>query len=137
MEHIFDSGKKPTAIFALAHGAGAGMRHPFMGAVSELMCNQGIATFRYEFTYMSERRRRPDPPRRLVARVREAVDAAQALCKGVPLVAGGKSMGGRMTSVAAAEAPLAGVRGLVFLGYPLHAPGKAENGRAWQGRASF
>jgi predicted alpha/beta-hydrolase family hydrolase len=96
-----------------------------MGSVSELMCNQGIATFRYEFTYMSEGRKAPDSPRRLVARVREAVAEARAVGGKLPLVAGGKSMGGRMTSVAAAEEELEGVRGLVFLGFPIHAPGKA------------
>ncbi len=125
MDHIYDSNNRPKAFFVLAHGAGAGMRHPFMGGVSELICNQGIAVFRYEFTYIAEGRRRPDPPRRLEARVREAVSEAAALRPDLPLVAGGKSMGGRMTSRAAADAPLDGVRGLVFLGFPLHAPGKA------------
>lgn len=79
MDHIYDSEGKPKALFVLAHGAGAGMRHPFMGSVSELICNQGIAVFRYEFTYIAEGRRRPDPPRRLEARVREAVSEGPSI----------------------------------------------------------
>lgn len=108
------------AVLALAHGAGAGMAHPFMAAIAGALAERGIATLRYEFDYMSAGSKRPDPPARLQARVREAVAEASGL--GLPVFAGGKSMGGRMTSLAEAARPL-GVRGLVFLGFPLHPAG--------------
>jgi hypothetical protein len=116
--------------YVLAHGAGAGMRHPFLEATSQALFERGVATLRYEFPYMEEHRSRPDPPARLVAAVRQAVERARAEWPGLPLIAGGKSMGGRMTSTAQAEAPLEGVRGLAFLGFPLHPPGRPADSRA-------
>ena len=114
----------------LAHGAGAGMRHAFMEGVSERLAGGGIATLRFQFPYLEQGRRAPDPPRVLTAAVRAAVDAAAQAAPGLPLFAGGKSLGGRMTSTAAAQQPLPGVRGLVFLGFPLHQPGKPGRARA-------
>ena len=122
---------EPRAMLAFAHGAGAGIEHPFMSDMAQRLAGQGIATFRYHFPYMearalSGRRRPPDRPPVLVETVRAAVAKAAALADGLPLFAGGKSMGGRMTSTAAAEAPFPGVAGLVFFGFPLHAPGRPE-----------
>jgi len=114
----------------LAHGAGAGMRHPFLEAISQRLAEQGVATLRYQFRYMEQRSRRPDPPAVAAATVRAAVAEAARLAPGLPLVAGGKSFGGRMTSTAQAEEPLPGVRGLVFLGFPLHPPGRPDDKRA-------
>lgn len=116
-------------LLVLAHGAGAGMRHPFMDAVARRLADRDIATMRYQFPYMSRGSRRPDPPGTLIATVREAVDLARQAEPALPLIAGGKSMGGRMTSMAAAAEPLPGVRGLVFLGFPLHAAGKPSSAR--------
>jgi uncharacterized protein len=112
------------AALVLAHGAGAGMRHAFMEALAGRLADLGVATFRYQFPYWEQGRRRPDPPRVLVKTVRSAVAAAAGLAGDLPLFAGGKSMGGRMTSTAASEEALPGVRGLVFFGFPLHPPGK-------------
>ena len=117
-------------LYVLAHGAGAGMRHPFLEAISQRLAEQGIATLRYQFRYMEQRSRRPDPPAVAAATVRAAVVEAARLAPGLPLVAGGKSFGGRMTSTAQAEEPLPGVRGLVFLGFPLHPPGRPDDTRA-------
>lgn len=117
-------------LLVLAHGAGAGMRHRFMEAMSARLAATGIATFRYQFPYMEAGSRRPDSRAVLLATVRAALDAAHAAAPDLPLLAGGKSMGGRMTSQAAAEAPLAGVRGLVFFGFPLHPAGRPSTGRA-------
>jgi len=117
-------------LYVLAHGAGAGMRHPFLEAISQRLAEQGIATLRYQFRYMEQRSRRPDPPAVAAATVRAAVAEAARLAPGLPLVAGGKSFGGRMTSTAQAEEPLPGVRGLVFLGFPLHPPGRPDDTRA-------
>lgn len=116
--------------YVLAHGAGAGMRHPFLESTARLLAERGVATLRYEFAYMERRGRRPDPPAVAVARVREAVDEAARRAPGLPLIAGGKSFGGRMTSTAQAESPLPGVRGLAFLGFPLHPPGRPGTERA-------
>ncbi len=116
--------------FVLAHGAGAGMRHAFLETLAHALAAAKLGTFRYQFPYMEQGRRAPDPPHLLQATVRSAVETAQTHFAGLPLVAGGKSLGGRMTSSAAAEAPLAGVQGLIFLGFPLHAPGKPGDGRA-------
>ena len=115
--------------YVLAHGAGAGMRHPFLEAIAQALFDRGVATLRYEFAYMEQRKSRPDPPAVAAARVRDAVERAAAEWPGLPLSAGGKSFGGRMTSQAQAEAPLPGVRGLVFLGFPLHPPGKPADER--------
>lgn len=117
-------------LYVLAHGAGAGMRHPFMEAIAQALAERQIATFRWEFGYVRERRGRPDPPAVAVAEVRAAVAAAAKAAPGLPLLAGGKSYGGRMTSTAQAEEPLPGVRGLVFLGWPLHPPKLPSDTRA-------
>ena len=114
----------------LAHGAGAGMTHPFMAAMAEGLAERGIATLRYQFPYMERGSKRPDSPRVAQAVVRAAVAEAARLAPGLPLIAGGKSFGGRMTSQAQAAAPLPGVRGIAFLGFPLHAPGKPSEERA-------
>lgn len=120
----------PFALLVLAHGAGAGMRHPFMEMIAGGLAARRIATLRYQFPYMEARLNRPDRPATLEATVRAAVQTANDLAPGLPLFAGGKSLGGRMTSSAAAQTPLAGVRGLVFLGFPLHPPGKPGVSRA-------
>ena len=118
------------ALYVLAHGAGAGMRHPFLEVLSQQLAERSIATLRYQFPYMEQRARRPDPPAVAAATVRAVVAEAARVAPGLPLVAGGKSFGGRMTSTAQAEAPLPGVRGLVFLGFPLHPPGRPGDARA-------
>ena len=119
------------ALLVLAHGAGAGMRHSFMEEVAARLADQDVATLRYQFPYMEKGTKRPDPPGVLTATVRAAMAVAQRHAGELPLFAGGKSMGGRMTSLAAAEKPLDGVRGLIFFGFPLHAAGKpaAERGQ--------
>jgi uncharacterized protein len=114
----------------LAHGAGAGMQHPFMTAVAEECGSLGIATLRYQFPYMEKGGKRPDPPALCQAAVRSAVAAAAKEMPGLPLFAGGKSFGGRMTSQAQAASPLQHVSGLVFLGFPLHPPGEPSALRA-------
>jgi predicted alpha/beta-hydrolase family hydrolase len=116
------------ACYVLAHGAGAGMFHPFMDVVARELGERGIATLRYQFPYMEQRARRPDPPKLAHATVRAAVAAAAKLAPALPLVAGGKSFGGRMTSQAQAASPLPGVRGLAFLGFPLHPAGRPSDG---------
>jgi len=116
--------------FVLAHGAGAGMRHPFMTAVADELAALGIATLRYQFPFAERRGRRPDPPQLAQATVRAAVSAARESAPGLPLIAGGKSFGGRMTSQAQAQAPLPEVRALAFLGFPLHPPGAPSVARA-------
>jgi predicted alpha/beta-hydrolase family hydrolase len=118
------------ACLVLAHGAGAGMTHPFMAAVAHDLAVRGIATLRYQFPYMERGGARPDSPALCHATVRAAVLAAGKLAPKLVLVAGGKSFGGRMTSQAQAESALAGVRGLVFLGFPLHAPNRPSDDRA-------
>jgi hypothetical protein len=118
------------ACFVFAHGAGAGMTHSFMEAVADGLCERGVASLRYQFPYMEKASKRPDPPGIAHAAVRAAVAEAGRCCPGLPLVAGGKSFGGRMTSQAQAATPLAGVRGLAFLGFPLHPAGKPSSDRA-------
>src|SRR5258706_15014527 len=110
------------ACYVLAHGAGAGMAHPFLAGVAAELQDRGIATLRFQFPYMEAGGKRPDPPKLAQAAIRAAVGEAARLLPGLPLIAGGKSFGGRMTSQAQAAAPLPGVRGLAFLGFPLHAP---------------
>ena len=118
------------ALLALAHGAGAGMRHRFMETVALKLADCAIATLRYQFPYMEKRIKRPDSETVLTDTVRAAMAAAKKIAGDLPLFAGGKSMGGRMTSLAAARQPLDGVRGLIFFGFPLHAAGNpgAERG---------
>ena len=118
------------ACFVFAHGAGAGMTHEFMERVSAGLCDRGVATLRYQFPYMEKGSRRPDAPAMAHATVRAAVAEAARCFPGLALFAGGKSFGGRMTSQAQAVAPLAGVRGLAFLGFPLHPAGKPSDARA-------
>lgn len=118
------------AMLCFAHGAGAGMRHAFMEAIATRLAARAIATFRYQFPYMESGSRRPDPQPLLLSTVRAAVAAATATVPGVPVFGGGKSMGGRMTSNAAAEAPVEGLRGIAFLGFPLHPPDRPGTDRA-------
>jgi uncharacterized protein len=118
------------ACYVLAHGAGAGMSHPFMSAVADGLADRGIATLRYQFPYMEHGSKRPDAPRLAQATVRAAVLEASRLAPELPLVAGGKSFGGRMTSQAQAASPLPRVHGLVFLGFPLHPSGRPSDERA-------
>ncbi len=114
----------------MAHGAGAGMNHPFMAAVAAELSRRGIGTLRYQFPYIERGAKRPDPPQLAQATVRAAVTTALDLLPKVPLIAGGKSFGGRMTSQAQAKTPLQGVRGLAFLGFPLHPAGRPSQDRA-------
>ena len=130
MNVLVDAPPGARACYVLAHGAGAGMKHPFMAAVAAGLARRGIATLRYEFEYMERGSKRPDPPAIAHRRIRDAVAEAGRRFPGVPLLAGGKSFGGRMTSQAQAAAPLGNVRGLVFLGFPLHPAGKPSDGRA-------
>jgi len=118
------------ACYVLAHGAGAGMAHPFMAATANGLAERGIATLRYQFPYMERGSKRPDAPALAHATVRAAVAQASRLLPGLALVAGGKSFGGRMTSQAQAASPLPGVRALVFLGFPLHPAGRPSDERA-------
>ena len=118
------------ACYVLAHGAGAGMLHASMEAIAAGLAARGIATLRYQFPYMEKGSKRPDPPALAQATVRAAVAEASRCCAGLPLIAGGKSFGGRMTSQAQAKAPLDGVTGLAFFGFPLHPAGKPSADRA-------
>jgi hypothetical protein len=127
---LLNAAPDSKACFVVAHGAGAGMRHVFMANLAGDLAARGIATLRYQFPYMEKNGRRPDPPALCHATVRAAVDAARALLPALPLFAGGKSFGGRMTSQAQAEDPLPQVRGLAFLGFPLHPPKQPSDSRA-------
>ena len=118
------------ACYVLAHGAGAGMRHASMDKIAEGLADRGIATFRFNFPYMENKQGRPDQPAVAHATIRAAVADAARLCPGLKLVAGGKSFGGRMTSQAQSKAPLPDVKGLAFLGFPLHADKKPSSERA-------
>ncbi|HEY8851068.1 MAG TPA: alpha/beta family hydrolase [Gemmatimonadaceae bacterium] len=117
------------ACYVLAHGAGAGMSHPFMAAIANGLAERGIATLRYQFPYMEQGAKRPDAPKVAHSTVRAAVAEAARLVPELALIAGGKSFGGRMTSQAQAASPLPGVRGLVFLGFPLHPAGRPSDER--------
>jgi len=117
-------------MYVFAHGAGAGMNHPFMLRASEALEARGIATHRYEFPYIQAKKSRPDPPAVAEEAVRKAVAEAAQRHPGLPILAGGKSFGGRMTSQAQGSQPMPGVRGLVFFGFPLHPPGKPGTSRA-------
>jgi len=118
------------ALLVFAHGAGAGMTHPFMAAIADGLADRAIATLRYQFPYMERGSKRPDPPQLAQAAVRAAVAAAVQAQPKLPLFAGGKSFGGRMSSQAQAKAPLKELRGLVFVGFPLHPAGKPSQDRA-------
>lgn len=118
------------ACYVLAHGAGADMRHSFMNEVAAGLASRGIATFRFNFLYMEKKHGRPDQPAVAHAAIRAAVEEAARLCPGLKLVAGGKSFGGRMTSQAQSKARLPDVKGLAFLGFPLHADKKPSTERA-------
>src|SRR2546426_10216909 len=117
------------ACYVLAHGTGAGMTHPFMAAIANGLAERGIATLRYQFPYLEQGLKRPDAPKVAHATVRAAVLEASRLVPELLLFAGGKSFGGRMTSQAQAESPMPAVRGLVFLGFPLHPPGQPSDER--------
>jgi uncharacterized protein len=122
--------RNARACCVLAHGAGAGMMHPFMTAIADGLFERGVATLRYQFPYMEQGGKRPDAPKLAQATVRAAVAEASRLVPKLPLIAGGKSFGGRMTSQAQALSPLPGVSGLAFLGFPLHAAGHPSEERA-------
>jgi len=119
-----------SCLLLFAHGAGDDMRHRFMENMSHELASLGIATLRYQFPYTERKSKRPDPKPILLATVRSAVALANDVSDGLPLLAGGKSMGGRMTSLAASEEPLPGVRGIVFFGFPLHPAGEPSTERA-------
>lgn len=127
---IFTSPTRAAACLTLAHGAGAGMNHSFMAALSDALVERRIAVLRYQFPYMEDGAKRPDRPPLAQATVRAAVAAAARLAPALPLFAGGKSFGGRMTSQAQADAALPGVKGLVFVGFPLHPANKPSIARA-------
>lgn len=127
---LLDRPSGARALLVLAHGAGAGMEHPSMRAVADGLLERSVATLRYQFPYMDRRSRRPDPPELCHATVRAAVAEASRLAPDLPLIAGGRSFGGRMTSQAQARIPLPGVRGLAFLAFPLHPAGKPGTERA-------
>ena len=127
---LLQSPPHARACYVLAHGSGAGMNHPFMTAVAAELALRGIGTLRYQFAYMERGAKRPDPPRLAQATVRAAVGAALGLRPETALIAGGKSFGGRMTSQAQEKAPLQGVCGLAFLGFPLHPAGRPSRERA-------
>jgi uncharacterized protein len=127
---LFERPSAARAILVLAHGAGAGMEHRAMQEVAAGLVRRGVATLRYQFPYMERKSRRPDPPPLCHATVRAAVAEAARLAPDLPLSAGGRSFGGRMTSQAQAESPLSGVRGLVFLPFPLHPAGRPDAERA-------
>jgi hypothetical protein len=127
---IAPEGTPAQALFVFAHGAGAGMRHAFMVKLSAALVQRGIATLRFQFPYMQRESKRPDSPPVAQAAIRAAVAAARERMPGVPLFAGGKSFGGRMTSMAQAAEPLAGVGGIVFVGFPLHPPKELDIARA-------
>jgi len=127
---LLQSPPDARACYVFAHGAGAGMNHPFMTRVADELASRGIATLRYQFPYMEKRSKRPDSPKVAQATVRAAVAEAAQRLPGLVLVAGGKSFGGRMTSQAQAASPLPGVRGLAFVGFPLHPAGVPSSDRA-------
>ena len=127
---LFTQSEKSTSLYVFAPGAGAGITHSFMEEVAAGLAERGVATLRYQFPYMERGSGRTDPPPVCHATVRAAVEEAKRLMPGVPLFAGGKSFGGRMTSQAQASSPLSGVRGIIFLGFPLHLAKKPSDSRA-------
>lgn len=127
---LLDVPDSAQACFVFAHGAGAGMKHPFMAAMARGLFDRGIATLRFQFPYMEQGTKRPDPPKIAQATVRAAVREAAQRLPNLPLFAGGKSYGGRMTTQAQAAEPLTNVRGMVLVGFPLHPAGKPSTERA-------
>jgi uncharacterized protein len=127
---LLDRPQQARACFVFAHGAGAGMTHAFMAGVAQGLATRGVAVLRYQFPYMEKGSKRPDPPALAQATVRAAVAEASRRCPGLPLIAGGKSFGARMTSQAQAKQPLSGVNALAFFGFPLHPAGKPSAERA-------
>ena len=127
---LLDAPADAEAGYVFAHGAGAGMNHAFMAAMANGLAERRVATLRFQFPYMEQGSTRPDSPAVAHAAIRAAVQEATRRLPGVPLFAGGKSYGGRMTSQAQAAQPLANVRGLLFVGFPLHPAGKPSTGRA-------
>ncbi len=130
VDALLCSGERAAACVVLAHGAGAGMEHPFMARFADGLAERSIASLRFQFPYMQRGSKRPDVPKVAHGAVRAAVAQAAHALPGVPLLAGGKSFGGRMTSQAQALMPLPGVRGLIFVGFPLHPAGKPAVERA-------
>lgn len=120
----------PNYLLVLAHGAGAGMNHPFMEILSLKLAEKNFAVFKYQFPYFEKGKRSPDPPNILTATVRSAVETASKRLDDLPLFAGGKSLGGRMTSTAVSKEFLPNVKGIIFFGFPLHAPNKPSSDRA-------
>jgi predicted alpha/beta-hydrolase family hydrolase len=127
---ILQSPENAIAMYVMAHGAGADMRHRFLQSMADELESTGIATLRFNFPYTEQGRKSPDPQPVLEAYVRSACTGALELANGVPIFAGGKSMGGRMTSNAIAKETIPEVRGLIFLGFPLHAPNRPSRDRA-------
>jgi predicted alpha/beta-hydrolase family hydrolase len=127
---LFSAPSPARACYVFAHGAGAGMTHPFMETTAAALSEVGIASLRFQFPYMERGSRRPDSPALCHATVRAAVDQAAQIAPGLPLIAGGRSFGGRMSSQAQAASPLQGVVGLAFLGFPLHPAGRPSEERA-------
>lgn len=127
---LLDLPPRPQACYVFAHGAGAGMEHAFMAALAGALAARGVAVLRFQFPFMAQGTKRPDRPEVAQAAVRAAVEEAGRRLPGVPLYAGGKSFGGRMSSQAQAEEPLPGVRGLAFVGFPLHPAGQPGTKRA-------
>ncbi len=127
---VLDAPTHAKACYVFAHGAGAGMNHAFMVAIAQGLVERGIATLRFQFPYMEKGSKRPDSPAVVHAAIRAAVEEAARQLPGVPLFAGGKSFGGRMTSQAQAMEPLIGVGGIIFIGFPLHPSGKPSTDRA-------
>lgn len=130
LPHILTAPEDPWLLYAMAHGAGAPMTHSFLGDMANRLKAAGIATVRYNFPYMDKGGKRPDPPALLEATVGKAIAAGAELLPGIPIIAGGKSMGGRMTSQLLSRRHDLPVKGIAFLGFPLHAPGKAGRARA-------
>jgi predicted alpha/beta-hydrolase family hydrolase len=127
---LLDAPSGAQACYVFAHGAGAGMNHAFMAALTSGLAERRVATLRFQFPYMEQGSKRPDSPKVAHAAVRAAVQEAAKRLPGVPLFAGGKSFGGRMTSQAQAAEPLPSVRGIIFVGFPLHPAGKPSTERA-------
>ena len=130
LDALLDAPPAPRAAYLMAHGAGAGMTHPFLAAMASELAARGVATLRFQFPAMQRGSKRPDAPAVAQSAVRSAAAFAGTVLPGVPLVAGGKSFGGRMSSMAQAHAPLPGVAALAFLGFPLHPAGQPSDARA-------